>query len=49
MIKFFHAFQVLVDVHEDPNLLVAYGNLHFVSFPFCALPQTVCLMLCGNS
>ena len=48
MIKFLHAFQVLVDVNEDPNLLVAYGNLHFVCFPFRAL-QTVCLMLCGHS
>lgn len=24
-------FQVLVNVHEDPNLLVAYGNLQLIA------------------
>lgn len=26
----FIVFQVLVDVHADPNLLVAYGNLQLL-------------------
>lgn len=38
MIKFLIFPQVLVDVHADPNLLVAYGNqpfLHFITSFLC--------------